>query len=594
MKKILLSAILILQVILLSAAEVTESKARQVACAVFGVQDTKAGSPVHLVWNGQGTATKSSTAPAFYVFGRRGGGFVIIAGDDVVKPVLAYSKDHEFVVEDMPDNVRWWMDQMRDYIVSTRLTNYWQSKEIAAKWDELCLHRTKSNTQPEKGVEPLLELHTAEWNQKAPFNNLTPKESSQTSPAGCVPVALAELLHYYKFPSRANGWRQSYTYESDNAAYTIPSYRFGNIKYNWDKMLHNYKTEEYDSEQANAVAQLILECGMAVSAKYGSGGTSASTSTIQTRIVEHFFYSDDVRYLNRKNYTDQVWTDMLLQELNEKRPLIYRGETATSGHAFIFDGYGTMQGDTYFYVNFGWSGSSNGFYSIDELHKYNTDQAALFGLHPNPAGEVSSELKIAGSLSCDHNKFRIGDTVKLVVSSIRNVGKADFDGRLRVIACNSQGETKYFSDFLSTTTAVPAGQEVAGKAFYCIISQKPAEGDYLTVVSSQRSDAANQDFWIIPTLYDDIKNQVELVGFNKLDDAIAEYAVSERKLYLATIPGTSVTVTDQSGMEISGIVSSQNEPGEYILSFGSHSGMMTVTQKKDDKTHSFKVIIKPQ
>lgn len=593
MKKSILSILLLLQALILSAAVVPQNKAFQVACSVFGVQPTKAESSIKMVWDGQGTMTKGGQSPAFYVFNRTAGGFVIVAGDDVVKPVLAYSKDHEFVVEDMPDNVRWWMNQIQDYIFSARLTNYWQSKEIAAKWDELSLHRTKSNTQPEKGVEPLLELHTAEWNQKVPFNNLTPKDASPTSPAGCVPVALAELLHYYKYPSRSTGWRQSYTYESDNVEYNIPSYQFGTIKYQWDKMLHNYKNEEYDSEQAYAVAQLILECGMAVSAKYGSDGTSASTSTIPARIVEHFFYSDDARSLSRKNYSDQVWTDMLVQELNAKRPLIYRGETATSGHAFIFDGYGTMQGDTYFYVNFGWSGSSNGFYSINELRKYNTDQAALFGLHPNPAGEVSSDLKIAGNLTCDHKKFRIGDTVKVVVPSIKNVGKVDFDGRLRVIACNSQGDTKYFSDFLSTTTTIPSGQEVTGKAFYCLISQIPAEGDYLTVVSSQKSDAANQDFWIIPALNSDIETQVELVGFNKLDDAIVEYVVSERKLYLTTIPGTIITVTDQSGKDISGIVSSQKN-GEYVLSLGSNSGQITITQKKNDKTHSFKVIIKPQ
>ena len=75
----------------LSAAPVSSSRALDIAIKIFAAQPaTKAvGGSLRIVWDGEDVATKAAVQPAFYVVARDGGGFVIVAGDDNVRPILA-------------------------------------------------------------------------------------------------------------------------------------------------------------------------------------------------------------------------------------------------------------------------------------------------------------------------------------------------------------------------------------------------------------------------------------------------------------------------------------------------------------------------
>ena len=44
----------------------------------------------------------------FYVFNTGATGFVIVAGDDKVTPVLAYSTESAFNASYIPENIGWW------------------------------------------------------------------------------------------------------------------------------------------------------------------------------------------------------------------------------------------------------------------------------------------------------------------------------------------------------------------------------------------------------------------------------------------------------------------------------------------------------
>ena len=51
-------------------------------------------------------------APAYYVFGCTDSeGFVIVAGDDAVMPVLGYSFDSSFPQTDLPVNLKLWLQE---------------------------------------------------------------------------------------------------------------------------------------------------------------------------------------------------------------------------------------------------------------------------------------------------------------------------------------------------------------------------------------------------------------------------------------------------------------------------------------------------
>ena len=144
----------------LQAAPVTPERALDVAKKVFAAQSaTKSVGNVKLIWDGEFDVTTKSVQPAIYVVARDGGGFVIIAGDDNVEPVLAVSDHNEFKVEDMPANVRWWMDRMKAYVRSVRT----QSPVVREKWDRLV--STKGMVDDGTNVTVVSDQLTQEWGQ---------------------------------------------------------------------------------------------------------------------------------------------------------------------------------------------------------------------------------------------------------------------------------------------------------------------------------------------------------------------------------------------------------------------------------------------
>ena len=78
------------------ADEVSEATALCVASEALGYDATRSGS-LAIVWDSNALcATRSgNNAPSFYVVASTTGrGFVIVAGDDAITPILAYSEEY--------------------------------------------------------------------------------------------------------------------------------------------------------------------------------------------------------------------------------------------------------------------------------------------------------------------------------------------------------------------------------------------------------------------------------------------------------------------------------------------------------------------
>ena len=181
----------------LQAAPVTRSQALDVAKKVFAVQPaTKAAGDVIFIWDGEYVATKS-IQPAFYVFGRDGGGFVIVAGDDNVQPILALSDSNEFRVDGMPSNVKWWMERMKAWVRSATT----QSQSVRDQWAKFT--STKAGAAITGEVTDKVEHLTPEWDQtdtlqgRLIYNSLCPMDKAQPTRrciTGCVATAISEVL----------------------------------------------------------------------------------------------------------------------------------------------------------------------------------------------------------------------------------------------------------------------------------------------------------------------------------------------------------------------------------------------------------------
>lgn len=314
----------------------------------------------------------SSEEPPFYVFNNSKGGFVMIAGDTQSTPVLAYSLEDSFHEGELPSNVRAWMDNMESHINYLRQNGIVDSPETPGKW------KTLSN-EIVKYADPVILLETPKWNQGAPYNKYCPTNTY----TGCVATAMAEILWYHKWPDAGVGTLDSYTYTGDNDRKVyIEGYDLGH-KYNWSIMPSSAKGND-SSEGVLEIATLMHDCGVMVQAMYGSEGTGAYSSDVAPALVNHMKYDAGVNFLYASWFSTDEWLDMLYDNLDRRLPIFYSAANKEdAGHAFVLDGYAS---DGTIHINFGWGGSSNGYYVFPEFSEFSEHHDMIIDLKPDEGG----------------------------------------------------------------------------------------------------------------------------------------------------------------------------------------------------------------
>jgi hypothetical protein len=248
-------------------------------------------------------------------------------------------------------------------------------------------------------VAPLL---STEWGQDEPYNTFCPEYytnngKSHLCKAGCVAVAMAQVMSYYRYPmmtqERISGYKNPVVWMSYKGEYGIPTEHTVSLNaipahawINWEDMPDRYTGKE-TAEQKEAVAWLMLYCGEAVLMKYDMS-SSADPRSIADALKKKFGYAPTTRYVARADYSDEAWTELLYQELAAGRPVIYGGlKQNGAGHSFILDGYK----DGLFHVNWGGEGYSNDYFSLNQMNPdpkeegndgYNREQDAIIGISP--------------------------------------------------------------------------------------------------------------------------------------------------------------------------------------------------------------------
>ena len=424
MKKliILFCSVILFGGLILQAAPVPASRALEMGRRILSAQPaTKAGGgAVRIVWDGETTdvATKSAALPpAFYVVARDGGGFVIIAGDDNVTPVLAISDRNAFKVEGMPDNVKWWMEHLKAYV---RARSF-QTPEVKDRWAKFA--GTKSGDGRITGeVSDKVEKLTPEWDQggsadlyyfgREVFNTKCPQIDGRLTLTGCVATAVAELMAYHSgqagvtMPTAGQGTVGGYAVSEGRVA--PPAYELGTV-YQWDQLRTLTGPEairqaiaDGKEELLGNLAQLLADVGAAIYSVFGVDGTSSSLFNVKAFMPVSFGYNKSACPALADHFSPRQWVEKLKAEL-DRRPFYYSGtEKSGYGHAFVFDGYGRYDGADVFHVNFGWSGDCNGYYFQDNLDvdlfgvpmSFHSDFSALFDFYPAPESRYSRQLAI--------------------------------------------------------------------------------------------------------------------------------------------------------------------------------------------------------
>ena len=325
-----------------------------------------ASAPLHLVYSGAETAV-----PAYYVFGA-GNGFILAAADDLATPVLGYSDNGTFDYDKIPDQMREW------------LKGYAQEIEHARSLPAADASKIVNASRPTR--QPIAPLVKTRWNQGDPYNALCPVYDGEKTVTGCVATAMAQVLRFWKYPAKGTG-SHSYTYNG-----ITHTFDFGNTTFDWDNMVHFY-TGNTTQDQNDAVATLMRACGVAVDMMYNKssqGGSGAYSRDVAPALVKYFNYAPCAVYYSRGSFGLYEWEDLIYGAL-KNGPVYYSGQGSGGGHAFVCDGY---EGDGYFHFNWGWAGSSDGYFLLTALNPttlgiggggggFNLSQGAIIDLKPN-------------------------------------------------------------------------------------------------------------------------------------------------------------------------------------------------------------------
>ena len=345
------------------------------------------------VWDGNDdeAETKASRDPFFHVFNVEGGGWVIVSGEDCTVPIIGYNDSGSFNKDGMPSNMRWWLGLIRDDIRQARQKGQKGSGNTHEMWANPSRRETKAGSSKKT-------LETATWDQEAPYNNLlsqyVKKKSGQGVEdlcTGCVATAMAEVLRYHKWPVHGNGTLSGYT--TVTAKYSVTGFSIDDHYYDWDNMPMAYD-ESSTSVQADAVAQLMLDCGVMVKMDYGTsrvGGSGALPTDVVPALTKHMQYSKLAELKERSGYSDSEWLQMIKYDIDNCGPIIYGGYTSIGeGHQFVCDGYD--MDNNMIRINWGWSGSRNDWFTltlaIPNLYTFSKSQVAVFGLVPDKNGST--------------------------------------------------------------------------------------------------------------------------------------------------------------------------------------------------------------
>lgn len=381
------------------AENVSVDRARIIAEKFHVNNGTRAGKP-ELILKSSNKLNKLSraddSAPAFYVFGYSSGGFVIVSGDDAIAPILGYSFDSEFDAEDMPSNLEWWLDELACGIESARTHRQRQSADVAARWENTAMATRAMNAKL---------LKTANWSQDEPYNLKCPVINGSRALTGCVATAIAIIMRYHCWPIRGKGVLPDYSYEYNNVEGSIKGYELGH-KYDWNNMPLDYTRNSTD-EQKEAIAQLMLDCGVMSQMMYSPEASGAITYIGFSSLLNYMSYDKSAYQAcygcegNVENI-DSVdeWKQMLVSSITEGCPVLYSGISHVGeGHAFVIDGY---DADVLFHINWGWGGSSNGYYEFPKFGNFPYEQWAYFGLKKMQNGDADEGGVIENETSFEY------------------------------------------------------------------------------------------------------------------------------------------------------------------------------------------------
>ena len=530
---------------------------------------------------------KNSPHPYYLFNDARGNGFVLVAGDDTMGEVLAYSDEQPLdTLQDNP-GVQYLMAAYRQYFSAI------QHKEIPSSTPSAGLGyfsakaRGKNKNSSKSVVKPVYRMLESLWGQQSPYNLLMPefaqgKDDLIKAPTGCVATALAQLMYYHKWPEQGNGTK-SYTTRTKNLTLAAD---FSSSHYDWKAMSPRYKATDNTSASAKAVALLMRDAGYACEMDYTPRSSGALDAKAAQALEQNFGY--DAVLLRQKKMGKDNFIQTLREEISNGYPLYLAGseQGEPAGHAWVVDGY---DANGLFHMNFGWNGLANGYYSLyaiaptatgDEFggKRYNFSydlEAILAHPHRNNINTLPAKFrdKRIDITVYKNSFFKLNDNaphvspknlpLQLELGGIANYGE-DFIGKIGVAVYNQRQQVVRL-DWIDEEFSLKHLRVITSPYRFSINLSSLPDGQYTMVPVVQRQQTENENAFVkitnFPTLDVQISDQNLTVYSQNSAEARFSWEASPtatKELY----PGTSATLHCAIGN-----LSGQARTGKVRLSF---------------------------
>jgi len=335
-----------------------------------------------------------------FVVSSGSGGFVVVAGDDRLMPVLGYSATGCLRLDDVAGNglfsfIRTQVPprlaaivqaeaklSSRDSLTDRERTAISAARAARRAWADLAVsERARQPRAWELDVGPLLstfwgqgyDTSSSGYTDKNPtFNYYAPLVTYSWGEGhawiGCNATAMAQVMNYFQWPHRGTG-SHAYQWQGQTLSESFVH------TYRWTDMCDVYFKEwnlpaPSTEDQREAVGRLMGDCAVAVETDFSAGSSDALLSNVAEALATHFGFA-------RAEYRTRGATPVeeLRGNLTNGQPVI----VSFGWHVTVCDGVRKETGGQHFYhVNFGWQGCNDGWYDIT-------------GSFPSSAGEGPSD-----------------------------------------------------------------------------------------------------------------------------------------------------------------------------------------------------------
>ncbi len=372
-KNLLITFSLFVSIGVMNAKPIPVSVAQRVASNFYAQNSKTAVSGITLAY----TETTNTIGTLYYAFNVNSG-FVIIAADDAISPVLGYSTEGNYVVPQPGTNAYFWMQNEASHITYIKQQNFKASTQVSEEWNAL-QNNTRLSHRALHAPISVAPLCATTWDQPYPYNTMCPGGSV----TGCVATCMAQVMKYWNYP--AHGIGSSFYYETSPENYGLLQANYDTSAYVWTAMPNKVSTVN------KQVSKLMMDCGVSVDMSYSPSESGAWVVASDNKIcaqnsyVQYFGYNaKTIQGILRKNYSDSAWIAVIDSELTSKRVMEYAGwDSVYGGHTWVCDGFDSTN---MLHMNWGWSGSDNGFFKLDTLNPrpyfWSKKEELVIGIEP--------------------------------------------------------------------------------------------------------------------------------------------------------------------------------------------------------------------